>query len=316
MMPMADAEQTPTFVDKGAAPLADGYAVRLYPIDSGDEVRLADLWRVAWRGRWRIIVAGAGGAILALIATFLITPEYRAETVLAPVSAARSSSGLASIAGQLGGLAALAGINLGAQDNTAEAVAILQSRALTERFIQKNNLLPVLFPDEWDAAKARWAVDDPDDVPRLWQGFERFDKSIRTVNQEPETGLVRLTIDWTNPAQASEWANGLVDEVNADMRGRAIAQSRKNIEFLRGQLQSTNELELRTAVFGLVEAEMKNAMLAAVRTEFAFEVIDPAVVPEKVYWPNRILLAAVGLFAGLLIGVIAVFIRGRGSLGA
>ena len=170
------------------------------------------------------------------------------------------------------------------------------------------NLLPVIFHDDWDAEKGAWDV-DADDVPTLARGVERFDKSIRTVNQDVETGLVNLTVDWIDPVLARDWAQGLIAEVNADMRGRAIDQSKRNIEFLKGQLEATDAVELRTAVFSVMESEMKNAMMAAVRTDFAFEVIDPPVVPEKPAWPNRILLAVVGFFLGGMIGVLTVLMR-------
>jgi uncharacterized protein involved in exopolysaccharide biosynthesis len=129
------------------------------------------------------------------------------------------------------------------------------------------------------------------------------------VNQDVETGLVNLSVDWIDPVLARDWAQGLIAEVNADMRGRAIDQSKRNIEFLKGQLEATDAVELRTAVFSVMESEMKNAMMAAVRTDFAFEVIDPPVVPEKPAWPNRILLAVVGFFLGGMIGVLVVLMR-------
>ncbi|MGH8223102.1 MAG: Wzz/FepE/Etk N-terminal domain-containing protein [Woeseiaceae bacterium] len=295
---------------------SEGYAIRLYPIDETEEIRLIDLWRVIWAGKWLILSSSVLVALATTIAAFLITPVYRAEVVLAPVAAQRSSSSLATLAGQLGGIATLAGINLGTDESSAEAIAILRSRALTERFIEKNKLLPVLFSEDWDQASGTWHVDDPDDIPNMWRAYERFDKSIRSVSQDVETGLVTLTIDWVDPQRAREWANGLVEEVNADTRGRAIEQSKKNIDYLRGQLQDTDELELRASVFDLMEAEMKNAMLSAVRTEFAFSVIDPAVVPEKMRWPNRMLFGVLGFFAGMLLGVLAVFLRRSAARGA
>lgn len=285
-----------------------GYAIRLYPLDQSEEVRLVELWQAIWAGKWRIVLASFVLGVVAVLATFLITPEFRSQAVLSPVGADRSG-GLAALAGQFGGLASLAGINLGAEDNVAESIAILQSRALTERFIRERNLLPVIFYEDWDPERETWAVDDPEDVPTLSRGVERFDKSIRTVNQDAETGLVTLVIDWRDPKLAQDWAQGLVDAVNADTRNRAIEQSKRNIAFLKEQIAATNEVELRTAVFGVMESEMKNAMLAAVRTEFAFTVIDPAVVPEKPFWPNRILIAVVGVFLGGLVGVFAVLMR-------
>jgi uncharacterized protein involved in exopolysaccharide biosynthesis len=288
---------------------SEGYAVRVYPISEAEEIRLIDLWRVVWAGKWRIAVASVIGAVLAVALSFLITPEYRSEAVLSPVGSSGGGGPLASLAGQLGGLGSLVGLNFGVDDRTAESIAVLRSRSLTQRFIEKNALLPILFHEDWDEASKSWRVDDPEDVPNLWKAYERFDRKVRSVTQDAETGLVTLSIDWIDPLQARDWANGLVAEVNADMRSRAIEQSKKNIEFLRGHLQNTNEVELRTAAFGLMEAEMKNAMLSAVRTEYAFEVIDPAITPEKPSWPNRILLAALGFFAGFATGLLLVFLR-------
>ena len=289
--------------------LADGgYAVRLYPLDESDEVRLLDLWRAVWNGKWLIVLSSIAFAMLAIAMSFLITPQYRSQAVLSPVGSS-GGGGLASLAGQFGGLASLAGITLGAEDNVAESIAILKSRALTERFIRERNLLPVIFHEDWDAEKGTWDVDDPTEVPTLSRGVERFDKSIRQVNQDVETGLVILTVDWIDPVLARDWTQGLIAEVNADMRGRAIDQSKRNIEFLKGQLEATDAVELRTAVYGVMESEMKNAMMAAVRTDFAFAVIDPPVVPEKPAWPNRILLAVVGFFLGGVIGVLTALVR-------
>ena len=305
---MPDQERNASNVRESGRGIEEGgYSVRLYPLDESEEIRLLDLWRTVWSGKWLVVLASFALAVLAVLASFLITPQYRSQAVLSPVGAS-SGGGLAALAGQFGGLASLAGLNIGAEDNVAESIAILKSRALTERFIRERNLLPVIFHDDWDAKKGAWDV-DPDDVPTLARGVERFDKSIRTVNQDVETGLVNLSVDWIDPVLARDWAQGLIAEVNADMRGRAIDQSKRNIEFLKGQLEGTDAVELRTAVYGVMESEMKNAMMAAVRTDFAFEVIDPPVVPEKPAWPNRILLAVVGFFLGGMIGVLTVLMR-------
>lgn len=289
--------------------LTEGYAVRLYPIDEGDDIRLADLWRVVWDGRWLILSLAVIGAVVTTLAGFLVTPIYRTEVLMAPVTSERSGGGLAGLAGQFGGLAALAGVNIGSDDTSAESLAILSSRAFTERFIEKNNLMPHLFPDAWDAEKGRWKSEDPAEIPNKWLAFELFDKSIRGVSQDSETRLVTLTIDWVDPEVARDWANGLVSDVNAAVRSRAIDQSNRSIEYLRKQLQETTEVELRDAVVGLMEIEMKKAMLSTVRTEFAFEVIDPAVAPEKRRWPNRALIAVLGFAAGLMGGVVWAFVR-------
>ncbi len=287
----------------------DGFAIRLYPVDDGEHLRLEDIWSVIAESRWLIAALAIGLAAAAVAASFLITPVYRAQVLLAPVAPDRPASGLAGLAGQFGGIAALAGMGVGADDNTAKSIAILRSRDFTQRFIRANGLMQVLFADIWDPKAGTWTVKDPGEVPDDWRAFEKFDQSVRSISRDTETGLVTLTIDWTDPAVARDWANALVRDVNAEVRGRTIEQSRRNIEFLQGQLSETDEVELRTAVYALMESEMKNAMLATVRSESAFEVIDPAVAPQKKSWPNRGLLAALGFATGLTLGIILAFLR-------
>jgi uncharacterized protein involved in exopolysaccharide biosynthesis len=288
---------------------ADGYAIRVYPIVEGGELRLAELWQVVVDGRWLVIWLSAACAIFAILMTFLITPMYRAQVLMQPVAVDRARGALSSLAGQLGGLGALAGVNVNADDNEVKSIATMNSRDFTRRFIEKHDLLPVLFADAWNTESGTWQVQNPAEIPDLWDATARFDKDVRVIAQDAETGLVTLTINWSDPTIARDWANKLVDEVNQDLRARAIEQSRRRIEYLQTRLKETNEVEVRTAAFALIEAEMKDAMLSAVKADFAFEVVDPAIAPEKRYWPNRGLFAVVGLAAGLLLGLAWVFLR-------
>ena len=63
--------------------------------------------------------------------------------------------------GQFGGLASLAGVNLGggANNDTEVSLAVLRSREFTEAFIRDRNLLPLIFEECWDADANRWKGD-------------------------------------------------------------------------------------------------------------------------------------------------------------
>jgi uncharacterized protein involved in exopolysaccharide biosynthesis len=297
--------------DDGPAPPPVAYALRVYPVDDASEVRLADLWATIWRGKWLIAGLATALAAISTLAAFVMTPVYRAQVVVAPVVDDQKGGGLASIAGQLGGLASLAGISLGNdQSSVAESIATLQSRSFTEKFITEHELLPVLFADLWDDQKKSWNVTEPEAVPTLWDGFERFNKSVRDVTQDAQTGLVTLTIDWPDPQLAADWANALIAEVNARLRASAIEQSQRHLAYLSGELEKSTDLSLRAAIYGLMQAEMRNAMFASGKTDFAFRVIDPAVVPEDNVWPNKFLFLVLGFSAGLVLGVFAAFIYG------
>jgi uncharacterized protein involved in exopolysaccharide biosynthesis len=68
-------------------------------------------------------------------------------------------------------------------------------------------------------------------------------------------------------------------------------------------------VEVQRSIYNLIESETKTLMLANVRTEFAFTVIDPAVPPERKYRPHRSLYVLFGLFLGFAIGVLAAYWR-------
>lgn len=79
---------------------------------------------------------------------------YKASAILAPASA-EGSGGLSALAGQFGGLASMAGINLGGSggDKTALALEILKSRSFIENYIAKHELLvPLMAAEKWDMA--------------------------------------------------------------------------------------------------------------------------------------------------------------------
>src|SRR5690606_19017487 len=105
---------------------------------------------------------------------------YRAEAVLAPTEESRAS-GLPS---GLSGLAGIAGLNLGSGSSSAEALAMLRSRAFIEEFIEDNELLPVLFPEAWDSQAKQWRQEGEDAAYGIGRGVDFFINNVRTVSEE------------------------------------------------------------------------------------------------------------------------------------
>lgn len=278
------------------------YAFRVYPIEERHELHLKDLWVALLRGKWLIAGVSATFAVIAAVIGLAMPPMYRAQTVLAPTSE-DVGGGLASLAGQLAGVAALAGVDLRRRSSTEEALATLRSRAFAEGFIARHGLAPILFAEQWDAEAKRWHAE-----PSPGELFELFDK-LREVEQDLQTGMVTLTVDWKDPSLAAQWANQMVADVNEVLRTKALQESEKSLRFLHEELQKASAIEMRQAMYGVIEAEMKSAMLANAKTEYAFSVIDPAVAPEKRHRPRRTLLVIVGVAAGFVLGALTAVIR-------
>lgn len=270
------------------------------PQSTVTEISLAELWSVLKTSRARIALITVGSIVIAVAVAFLLPPIYRAEVLLAPVSDDQSGAA-AGLTSQLGGIASLAGISLGGSGGGKdEFIAILQSRVLSDFFVRENNLLPILFEDDWDAAAGKWKSSDPADVPTLWDAFKLMEKKVRQIAVDKKTGLVTLSIEWKDPELAAHWTEGLVKRTNAYLRQQAVQHAERNLAYLQDQARKTTSVELQQAIYRLMETEVKKAMLANVNEEYAFKVLDPAVVPEEKVRPKRLIIIGVGGVLGFL----------------
>jgi uncharacterized protein involved in exopolysaccharide biosynthesis len=281
---------------------------------------LRDLFQALLDG-WKPIVAlTVLGAAIGVTSALLMTPVYRAQAVVVPREDSAAGAIGRSIMGQLGGLAGLAGGMLPAGANEAETIATLRSRALTERFIEERNLLPVLFEQQWDAGRGTWLETDPSLVPTLRDGFRMFDRQVRSVVEDRKTGLVTVAVDWKDPAVAADWANGIVALANDTLRARAMQEATDTLAYLDRELARTEKVELRTSMFQLVEAQQKTLMLASTRPDYALRVIDPAVTPgpRDRLRPKRAVMSIVATGLGGLLGCVMALVlasrrRGRAA---
>ncbi len=233
----------------------------------------------------------------------LATEWYRSEVLLAPAE----TSDVSALPGQLGGLAALAGVNVGGGDSV-EAVATRMSRAFARRFIEDEGLLTVFFADDWDAEAKRWISDDPDAQPDMRDAVRTFHEDILRVDEDRGTGLVTVAVEWTDPDLAAEWAAIIVRRLNEELRTKTLEEAETNVAYLQEEMQKTNVVTLQQAIGRLVESELQKLMLARGAQEFAFRTIDPAEPPDRRIRPKRSLIAVVGTFLGGVLSLIWVFL--------
>lgn len=293
----------------------------------GPRVTLAMIWRTVRRGRRLIwIITGCTTALALLVAIFG-TPRYDATVVLAPASV--DSGSAEGAMGGLGGLAALAGLGGGHQD-VEQTLVILKSQTFLQQFLLSENILPLMYPDQWDPVNKRWHTDDTvlgrigsllstmhswispepqappsDGSPDMWHAYRSFARLVR-VEEDKRTRLITLSVGWKVPPIAARWANDLVRRINQEIRARAVAESSANLAYVADQLGRTQVFELRQALYHIAESEQKHAMVANTHEDFALRVLAPAEVPRERTFPKRSLLVLGGVIGGLLFGALVV----------
>jgi uncharacterized protein involved in exopolysaccharide biosynthesis len=294
---------------------------------SEDEIDLRELFTVIWKGKFVIIIVTALFAVAAVIYAINQPNIYKSEALLAPAEQ-EGAGGLASLAGQFGGLASLAGVNLGGGgSNKAQlAIEVLKSRQFTSAFIQKHNILPDLMAAESWSMQANTVVYDDElfnsennewirevkapfkPQPSMQEAYKAFSKAM-SVSTDKETGMVTLSVQHVSPYVAQQWVNWLVEDINQTMKEREVAEAKRSTEFLQQQLQQTEIADIREVLYKLVEEQTKTIMFAKVRDEYVFKTIDAALVPEEKSKPKRALIVVLGTMLGGMLSVVLVLVR-------
>ena len=264
-------------------------------MEKDDEFAVVPFFWIVWDQKYLVLAISLICGVIATIFALTATPMYRAQII---VTQARDNGmgGSGSLMGQLGGLASMAGLDLGANGEHPERPAVLASRGLVDAFVKRYSLAPVINRNTKQPTSDWWAV-------------ESFRARVIDIHEEKLKGTTTITIDWRDPVVAARWANDFVALANELLRTRAIQESTRNIEYLNKQLPQTSVVEIQQAIYHLIEAETKTLMVAHGRAEYAFTVVDPAVVPEFRVSPRRTLIVVSGLFAGGFLGSLVAWVR-------
>jgi uncharacterized protein involved in exopolysaccharide biosynthesis len=269
-------------------------------------------------GEWRafyftLALATVAGIFLALFST----PVYRARVVLAPQTSTDGSSLGSMVAGRLGGgLSSLAGLG---GDQQAEGLAVqLQSRALLYQFINRYHVQRQLFPDLWDDANQRWLRKPIGKVawvrqlltgerekvqygPTLEDAYIALTGKLN-VSVDSQANLIDMSLDWKDPKVGADWANGIVKLLNDQARNRTVSSSSLRVKYLQAQISAAASVETRSAMINLIQTNIETIAAARSESEFALQIIDPAVSTGIPVWPKPLLILVLSVIVGSLLG--------------
>ena len=299
------------------------------PVDfADDEIDLRELFAVLWTGKYWIAGLTSIAAILSVVYALSLPNIYRSEALLAPSS--MDGGGIGGLAKQYGGLASLAGISLpggGEMDKTALALAVIKSRRFISDFIQRHDILvPLMAADGWDQSTGELSIDadiyatgsatwvrdvrPPQPVqPSLQEALEVFFDELLSITEDKNSGFFSLSIAHYSPMVAQQWVTWLVEDTNNALRAQDVAEAENSIAYLETQVDATSLTDLQSRFFEMIQSQTETIMLAKVREEYAFKIVDPAVIPEQKDKPKRALICLLGTLLGGMLSVLWVLIR-------
>jgi uncharacterized protein involved in exopolysaccharide biosynthesis len=171
--------------------------------------------------RWRLMLAGpiAIGA-LAVAGSFLFTPIFTATTTLLPPQQ-RTSGALAALSA-LGDLGSLAGVASGVKNPVDQYVSLLQSVTVTDRIIDKFDLLKVYDKEYRQDAR------------------EVMERTV-TISAGKKDGIITIAVDDEDPKRAAEIANQYVEELRRLTSSLALSEAKQRRLFFQAQLEDARK---------------------------------------------------------------------------
>lgn len=201
-----------------------------------DEIDLYELW-LRLKKRWKIILSTF--LILTIftgILGFIMTPIYRAETTIIPVSS-NPTSDLSQLASQF------LGIPTGGEDISSKILAILKSKTIRDRVIENLNLIPVLLKEIPEGRRPEFVANE-------------LLEDMVNISQDRKTGTISIKVEYKDPELAKKIAEAYIKELQRILEEKALTVAKVNRIFLEKQLINT-EKELKQALDNLANFQKK-----------------------------------------------------------
>jgi hypothetical protein len=195
--------------------------------------------RLLWAKRQLMLNWGMAGCCGAILLALVIPKQYVSAAKLMPPEA-QSASKLA-LQELTGGFGSIAGGLLGGTSSGALVVAMMRSRTVEDRIIEKFNLKKVYRIALQQKVRARLEVKT-------------------TISLEPKTGIVVLSVTDSDPQRAAAMARAYVQELEVLMAHLNISSAHRERVFLQDRLQVV-KVDMETAEKELSEFASKNGAM-------------------------------------------------------
>ncbi|MHC5036856.1 MAG: GumC family protein [Planctomycetota bacterium] len=238
---------------------------------SGDPTEEMDLlYYLQVLRKHRFLVGGGvlASVLVASVVSLLLPRVYEATATILPISRS-SPSRLSSVLSNLGTLADLQGLSEAVPEEGSDLlVNVLESRTIASDLIEKENLLPHLFPSRFE--KATGLGDDEASLQR--EAVKLLREEILSISDN-NRGLITVSAKFSDPEMAARICNAAVASLQTFLKGNKVSAAARTRAFLSDRITELGK-ELATAEETLRHFCEKNGVISIPdQTRLLFEQI-------------------------------------------
>ena len=285
-----------------------------------DEIDLRELWATVMKYKREIVKLSAVVTLLALVYAMSIPNSYKSYTLLIPQEQSKPALG-----GGLAALAGMAGVSLGggSADASTSLEAILKDYNFNKVVIKKYDLTRrisgaeqeknMVFAFGFGGFYSLLNGDNDKDDSQKDKLFSTHKvlQDILSLSSDKKTSLITLSATTQDRFLAKELVEIYLKELTAHLKQMEIKEVLKKIKFYKQELATTNDIQLKTQISGLLSSLVQKRVLSSSNEFYVVsQMIAPRVahVSEKTK-PKRSLILILAIIMSLMIGVFGAFFK-------
>jgi uncharacterized protein involved in exopolysaccharide biosynthesis len=238
--------------------------------------------------------------IIGAIIAFTAPKFYKAELSMRPSKLYSAKSSGSSSSQGLGAIGALMGVSLGGEQDADSKLNMVtaSSRTFNEWVVRRYNLAQILGPA--NKKNVQYPIEE------LEKGATEILMDSVKLAQDPKTSILKIESKSKDPVMAAMFAMVIFRSINDYTKDKEIAKDRMAIEVLNRELERNSLVEVRQVLFSLIADKTRQMALAETQQDYAFEMIDPPLIPESPFGPGKLYKIAVSFLIGLVIAMATV----------
>lgn len=280
-----------------------------YMQDSEDEINLLDLLIVLLKHKFLIIGVVFVAAIGSVIYALSLPNIYRSEATI--IARAEEKTAMPSAFAALGGLGGIAGemLGLGGGGSLAKFETVLNSRTFATKIYKehRDEILPVLYEDAWDAETKEWHGDV--EKPPTIQDITKAISEMLIVKADKKTGILTVQVEHTDPAYAKKMVDYYLTELSDSLRGETLRDAAENQKFLNEQIEKVSDVLLKEKIYVLLAKEIEKETFARAQNPYSFQILDPPIIPDldKRAKPKRSMICMLSVIVAFFMAIFLAF---------
>lgn len=270
-----------------------------------DEIDLRDILKVIWKRKFWI--AGFVVAVCAVTVFIVVNMDniYESKAVLRPSQ--NNTNQMSSMASSLGGLASLAGINIGSSGNVSPynaMNAILSDKDFIYAFVSKHKFEDKVIGD-FEQRK-----NDEDYNKNIKFFVSQSLNNALSFSEDSKTGLITISFQNKDREFTKIFVDSILNDLSSAYRALEIKNLQERIDNYKSEIDKTNDITLKNKLADVVSGFIQNKVLSQAQEFYGFDIIiKPSVAdPIDKVKPKRAVICILAFFLSLCLSIFSALV--------